>query len=353
MSKPETFEFQKKLLAEYLDLFGLKVKWFHLGADEAYGFAKCPVCSKRDKMELYLEHLERVSSFLAPHGIRCGVWHDLICGDAWWMGSELKVDTAKVPRKYVVWMWDYLVGYEKGGTPTYADKIPTLQKLGFDIVFAGATSSFLDGPFLPGMVHHRLNLAKGADLARTQRFAGFAATSWSIRQHLRALQLPLFRFAAKRFLDPAASADADWAAALKPEKLGLTPTELDAATVWGERLTRFDGRAFCLYKDGTKPSVEDFRTKVLPEVKLPPLEQRRVMAGALARGAARSTGAWKEAFGLQLQTLEAAETAELTKGKEIPALDRAAAVRHLAREQAPQSAADSADIIWGFYPPAK
>ena len=123
--------------------------------------------------------------------------------------------------------------------------------------------------------------------------------------------------------------------------------------MWGERLTRFDGRAFCLYKDGTKPSVEDFRTKVLPEVKLPPLEQRRVMAGALARGAARSTGAWKEAFGLQLQTLEAAETAELTKGKEIPALDRAAAVRHLAREQAPQSAADSADIIWGFYPPAK
>ena len=39
------------------------------------------------------------------------------------------------------------------------------------------------------------------------------------------------------------------------------------------------------------------------------------VAEALALGAARSTGAWKEAFGLQLQTLEAAERADQTKGK--------------------------------------
>ena len=351
VSKPETFEFQKKFIAEYLELFGPKVRWFHLGGDEAYGFGKCPVCSKRGKMDLYLWHLDRVSALLETRGIRAGVWHDMVCGDAWWQ-KEGGFDAAKAPRKYLVWMWDYLIGYIDGKTPTYADKIPLLQKLGFDIVFAGATSSFNDGPFLPGMKHHRLNLAKGAAMAREQKFAAFCVTSWTIRQNLRAVQMPLFRFAAKRYLDPADDVAADWSAALRAcDGVGLAADELDVASEWGENLTRFDGRAFSLYKDGATPTQEDFRKRIAEKKatgKIPSEAKVKPILAALRKGMEKGCGVWREAYELEYATLNAIDCS--VRDRPFEPLRTAEAVRHLSREQSPKSAAESTAIIWGFFP---
>lgn len=349
VSKPEVVAFQKKMLDEYLDLFGKKVRYFHLGGDEAYGFAKCDVCRKRDRMELYIEHLNRLSDHLAQHGIRPGVWHDMITGGAWWQDGAV-ADSAKVPRKYVVWLWDYLVGAECGG-PYYADKLGELRKLGFDVILSGATSSFNDGPFVPAIRQHRLNLAYCAAVAREQKLLGLAVTSWSIRQNLRATQMPLFRFAAKRYLDPSPAAATDWVAALKAEKdLQVEPEVLDVACAWGENLTRFDGRAFGLYKDGRKPTPADFRKwvaekratgKIPSDVKLKPI------FASLESAMAKSTGVWKEAFELEYNTLKAVEAGvNLRPG--VP-MDRAKALRHLSREQSPHSAENSVGIIWGFY----
>ena len=349
VSNPETAAFQKRMLDEYLELFGSRVKWFHLGADEAYGFAKCPVCSKRDKMELYVEHLNRMSAVLESRGIRPCVWHDLVAGGWWQQGAA--VDASKVPRKYLVWLWDYGVGASPKG-PTAADSLGKLLDLGFDVVIAGASSSYRDGPFVSGTALHRPNLAACAEMARTRDLAGFAVTSWSIRQNLRATQRPLFRFAAKRLRNPSASVEADWLEALSGEKgLGIAADVLDRATQWEGELTRLDGRACSRYKDGTIPGARDF-VKRLAESRakglVPSEDFKRSIAAALDEGVARSSGVWKEAFELERATLAAIDSA--LQGRPVEPLDEAAAVRHLAREQSPLSATNSARIIWGYFP---
>lgn len=351
VSKPETFEFQQRMIAEYLDLFGSKVRWFHLGGDEAYGFGKCETCAKRDRMDLYLWHLNRVAAILERKGIRAGVWHDMICGDTWWTRGDA-FDPAKAPRKYLVWMWDYQIGYVSQKEQTYAGKIPLLRKLGFDIVFAGSSSSYLDGAFLPGMKHHRLNLAWGAAEARRQNFAGFCVTSWTIRQHLRQMQMPLFRFAAKRYLDPAEDIAADWQRALDASAgIGLSADELDVATEWGVLLTRLDGRAFSIYKDASVPTQADFRKTLATQRTagcIPSEESLKPIFAALRKGMEKGTGVWKDAYALQYATLDAINCA--VRDREVSPLPTAEAVKYLAHEQTSFSATNSAAITWGFFP---
>ena len=78
VSRPDVRAFLARWIDEYLDLFGSAVKFFHLGGDEAYSFAKCDVCSKRDRMDLYAEHLVAISGELRKRGIRPGIWCDMI-----------------------------------------------------------------------------------------------------------------------------------------------------------------------------------------------------------------------------------------------------------------------------------
>ena len=79
--KPEVREFIKKWIKEYLQLFG-KIKYFHLGGDEAYEFATSPECARRVKSigkgRLYVKYMTDIAEPLIKRGIRPCIWGDML-----------------------------------------------------------------------------------------------------------------------------------------------------------------------------------------------------------------------------------------------------------------------------------
>lgn len=339
VSKPEVAELQKKVVAEYLDLFGPKVKWFHLGGDEAHIFATCPVCSKRKPMELYSEHLDAVASVLRAKGVRPGIWCDMV------MSDKYVADLAKVPRDFIIWHWDYQVGAENTWTLPWTKQLPKARDLGFDVVFSGSTSSYGDSPYLPEMRLHRANLAYGADLVRRERLAGLCVTSWSVRQNLKQLQKPLVRFAARRLRNPGASAAADWAEVLPTGGVTMSSADFDDFTAWAAVICKYDGRDWHWFKDAVPPPADELGRVLAKHGKPDAATVSNLLAG-VQRTLPQATGVWREAGELQLRQLEG--YAAIARGETPLPPPREEVVRHYGREQTPASARNSAAIVLGL-----
>ena len=247
-SKPETRAFLKRLLHEYLEIFGPDVKRFHLGGDEAWFYRSCPTCKARDSMDLYVEHLEEVAAELREKGIRPGCWHDMVLKFSRESGAKLERF-----RDYTVWFWDY--AYPKSWHPWGQADAPLRQMrdAGCETIICGSSQSWKDDPFLVRYGEHRFNLTACADLARRERLSGLCVTSWTIHQGLKRLQYPLFDYAARRYLAPGESSETDWAEAVSTN-FGTVPTDaLDAISAWQVRYGLADGRGWNGYKDGTVP----------------------------------------------------------------------------------------------------
>ena len=339
VSKPEVAELQKRVVAEYLDLFGPKVKWFHLGGDEALVFATCPVCKARKPMELYSEHLDAVASVLRAKGVRPGIWCDMV------MGDKYVADLAKVPRDFIIWHWDYQVGAKNTWTLPWTKQLPKARDLGFDVVFSGSSSSYGDSPYLPEMRLHRDNLAYGADLVLRERLAGLCVTSWSIRQNLKLLQQPLVRFAARRLRRPGASAAADWEETLPTCGVTMAPADFDDFTAWAAEICKYDGRGWHWFKDAVPPPAGELDRVLAKHGKPDAVTVSNLLAG-VRRTLPQATGVWREAGELQLQQLES--YAAIARGETPFSPPREKAVRHYGREQTPASARNSAAIVLGL-----
>ena len=247
VSRPDVLAFQKTLLREYLELFGDRVRRFHLGGDEALAFGTCTRCRAFDKMDLYVRHLNAVSEELMAKGIRPGVWADMVLlgGDLKNRGKGDVVDDViqKMPHVFTLWNWDYLhgVSLKKGD----AAATPRLTKLGYEVILCAASQSTVDCPFLPQFKTHRDNIAACATDVRDQKLAGLCVTSWSVHLYPKALQYPLWEFAARRLTSPSENAEADFSAIVK-KRWGDVPVEvLDSLSNgrWGYSVfdTRFWG----------------------------------------------------------------------------------------------------------------
>ena len=254
VSKKSVREFQLALLRDYIDLFGPRLKRFHLGGDEAYWFGSCRICKKRDRMELYVEHLEVISAELRSRGIRPGVWHDFL------LDKKCLRSKAKLPEGYTVWYWDYSCGTDVPSAKNSAAKIGALSSGKYELVMCGASQSWGDDPFLVDARYHRMNITELGAIARDERYAGFCLTSWSIRQSLKRLQRPLIEYAAKRFLDPSADSAADWGKAVH-DTFGpsCTPEMVDELFVSGRDLIAADSRQWSGLKEGIPPPAGWFK----------------------------------------------------------------------------------------------
>ena len=227
VSRTEVLAFQKALLKEYLDLFGDRVRRFHLGGDEAFAFGTCPRCRAFDKMDLYVRHLNAVSEELFAKGIRPGVWADMVL-----LGGDLKkrgkADVAgdamqKLPRIFTLWNWDYYHGVRsKNGD---AAATPRLTKLGYEVILSAASQSAMDSPFMPQFKAHRDNIAACAADVRAQKLAGLCVTSWSVHLYPKTLQYPLWEFAARRLMNPSEDAEADFGAIVR-KRWGDVPVDV-------------------------------------------------------------------------------------------------------------------------------
>ena len=334
VSRPETRAFLKMLLREYLELFGEDVKWFHLGGDEAHGFAKCATCAKRHPMELYDEHLTAVAGELRTRGIRPCIWSDMVFGDKYAAGAE------RISRDFMIWNWDY----EVGSNPMcrWTRRLGRMKELGFDVVFAVASASWGDGPFLPDMRYHRNNIEYGANAARTNALGGFCVTSWAVRQNPKRLQRPLIAFAAKRFLSPAADMMSDWRRALDASGVWMSSDELDALSGWKPRWQCYDARSKV-----PEPPKPGKWLEIKPKLGKGDLVDFAVGERRIAAALAKADGEWKVAGELQLELLKTLRLAVDDQEWPSPPIGRTA--RFYGVEQSPLSAAVSAELVWGLW----
>ena len=246
-SNPETRRFLKRFLHEYLELFGPDVKRFHLGGDEAHQFGSCAKCKGRNRIDLYVEHLDAVAEELRARQIRPAVWHDMLgrfdreCGAF-----------ARLPRDFAVYWWDYCADSVTKSTNLVA-ALAREAAAGREIVGCPSLQSFVDDPFLVRYGEHRANVSAVADVCRKNNFAGLCVTSWSCHSGLKTLQLPLIDFAALEARRPAA--EANWRTAVRTHYGTWPVAALDDLTAWDFGILGIDGR-YSGCKDAALPPVD-------------------------------------------------------------------------------------------------
>lgn len=208
-SKPEVRKFLKKWIDEYLELFG-KIRYFHLGGDEAYEFGKCPICKKYcdkyGKNKLYTDHIVDISQNILKKGAKPGIWADMVLNHPEEMNA--------IPENFVMWDWNYwgsdvsnetVLLWGKGlKTKKELDQkilklIPELKKsdgslnpfytseflkrLGYEVILCSSSRSAGDSNFCGRHKIHSENIIGCARQAAKHNLLGTCLTSWAIRLH--------------------------------------------------------------------------------------------------------------------------------------------------------------------------
>jgi len=355
LSKPAVRKFLANLLAEYLDLFGPEVRHFHLGGDEAKVFGSCPVCSQCNRMELYAEHLVNLAAPLFAKGVKPGIWCDMVLGDV-----EAFRKSA-LPPSFTVWHWDYVYdGKPNGKSRAWTKHLNVLKERGHDVVFTTSSSSAGDGPFLPQYGAHMDNAAAAAALVRRDGMLGLCMSSWSVRKFPKALQFPIWDFAAKRLLDPDDSAEAD-------ERRSYARYFGPVASETMRRMTEWNGYLVMMDASGWKPYIKDatpapkgtFDRVVAEEVGRNP-NHRKELVGEARRIAVSVRNEWTacEAEGLSgeesvvlkqgvsLATRFLDGVCDAYEGKQVAVYPVEETETYYRGEQAPQAASNCATIVW-------
>jgi hypothetical protein len=129
---PDVVPFLKKWTNEYLEVFG-NVKYFHLGADEAYTLGKCPRCrayaEEHSLSELFMSHMNAVSQPLIEKGVRPIIWGDMI------LHHPEALD--KLSKKVMIFDWLYDRYYGSGSIHVWGQ-----ENKGRDDLDAGTLERF-------------------------------------------------------------------------------------------------------------------------------------------------------------------------------------------------------------------
>lgn len=142
-SNPDTYRLLSEMRAEMMELCG-NGSYFHLGFDEAYSFATCPICRNRVPHELLAEYANRLTEELAVSGRRPILWHDMFLrhddfkneigsGDKLVANGAHRDTASALPlldRRIILADWQY--GYFSGKNPT----APYFRSLGFDVLLS-------------------------------------------------------------------------------------------------------------------------------------------------------------------------------------------------------------------------
>ena len=83
LSNPKTHRLLRMIREELMDLCG-PGEYFHLGCDEAYSYASCPECSKKDGPKMLADYLNSLTEELAQRGRRPIIWGDALLDSTAW-----------------------------------------------------------------------------------------------------------------------------------------------------------------------------------------------------------------------------------------------------------------------------
>jgi hypothetical protein len=207
---PDVVPFLRKWIDEYLEVFG-QVKYFHLGADEAYTLGECPLCrayaAAHSLSELYIDHMNAVSLPLVEKGIRPVIWGDML------LDHPEALD--RLSRKVVIfdWLYDryygfgkvmvwgrgelaedeldaailarfgpylYPLGDEPGRDPDPFYQADYLAANGFDVVVCPSSSCYGDSVFAPRTYFHMRNTSDSFRKGASGQLKGAVLTSWTV-----------------------------------------------------------------------------------------------------------------------------------------------------------------------------
>ena len=353
VSRKEVRRFLWKMILEYLDLFGQDVRHFHLGGDEAKAFCTCAVCSKRDRMELYVEHLNSLLGWLNLNQIKPGIWCDMILAHPDAFGK------AGLSRAFTVWHWDY--EYDgRGRCREWTKRIGLLEELGHDVIFVASSSSWGDGPFLPRYGAHMDNAAAAAALVRDRNYLGLCMTSWSVRKFPKSLQFPIWDFAAKRFMNPDPDCRADETAAYQRHFGSVAADRMRKMTVWSDNLMPMDATGWRPYiKDARPAPTGTFDRVVTKAVKVDAdyANVTKVKCGEIAEalraglesfdaGEADSKVGATFVLGAGLAARFADAVADALTGARTVGVPEGETAGYYRQEQSETSATNSANVTW-------
>jgi hypothetical protein len=225
---PNVVPFLLKWIDEYLEVFG-KVKYFHLGADEAYTLGECPRCrayaADHSLSALYIDHMNAMSRPLIDKGIRPVIWGDMLLHhpealdrlsrkvvifdwyydryygagvvQVWGLGNRAKkeLDAATLER-FAAYLYPF--GDEPGRDPDPFYTADYLAANGFDVVVCPGSSSWGDSVFAPRTFFHMRNTADSFRKGTSGRLKGAVLTSWTV--HLFPWELQTTSIELPRFL---------------------------------------------------------------------------------------------------------------------------------------------------------
>lgn len=203
---PTVLEFIHSWVNEYLDLFG-ELRYFHIGADEAYDLGFCPKCQKKSQdsslSELYIDYINSVIKPILKKNITPIIWGDMILhhhealgkldkriliydwiykvnnefptvhiwGDGW-------LEPSKINERAKKTFGNYLFPKEKKGfDPFYTSAF--LTKNDFKTVICPASSCYGDTVFAPGWFH-LANCFDFIQKSQESHLEGFMLTSWTV-----------------------------------------------------------------------------------------------------------------------------------------------------------------------------
>jgi hypothetical protein len=207
---PEVGRLLRKWIEEYLEVFG-RVRYFHVGADEAYTLGECPRCrayaDAHSLSDLYVGHINAVSGPLVERGIRPVIWGDMIlhypealdklsrkvmifdwlydrfygCGQVhiWGQGKRGGDDLDAVTRaRFLPFLFPS--GDEPGRDPDPFYTADFLRAHGFEVVVCPSSSCYGDSVFAPRTFFHMRNTADSFRKGLSGERRGALLTSWTV-----------------------------------------------------------------------------------------------------------------------------------------------------------------------------
>ena len=235
--KPEVIDFIHSWIEEYISVFK-GIRYFHIGADEAYSLGKCDSCAKfvtdHSLSELFITYINKVAEPIYSRNIVPIIWGDMIfkhhealeklsrkimvfdwmydvyCGDGEvWVWGKRKQNRHKLSKNTLGRFKDYLFpnGDEPGAIPETFYTADFLSDQGFQTVTCPGSSSSGDNVFSPRNLYHMRNTYDSMHKGLCNHLQGVVLTSWSV--HLFPWELQLACIAMPKYIkmNPDASLD--------------------------------------------------------------------------------------------------------------------------------------------------
>lgn len=176
-SNPKSARLVIEMVDDVLDLAGGRIRWFHLGGDEAWHMGSCPRCrrvvSTRGKGELYLRHVGPILDHLGRFGLKPILWDDMM---RHWPAASLR----QLADRADLMAWSYSADPVRPKSHFTEDHLRSFRRAGIT-VWAGSAYKGGDGADrdVPDLAARCRNNLAWIRLCRRHSLTGMVATAWS------------------------------------------------------------------------------------------------------------------------------------------------------------------------------